>query len=136
LPTTYGSTEPGPNGARAVALPSIRQRSHRETARAREQIQPLDEIEPVWELQLRQDREASRKVTTRRMTDQVTPVPYKDGNVVSVQLNKNYGNGASAWQAASLAIAAPLGSTRMVASSTAQKLRTPVWLNVTGTPAA
>ena len=80
---------------------------------------------------LRQDLGASRKIITRAMADQ-GPGTLQIG----VHSNENYGSGASAWQVASLAIAAPVGSTRIVASSTAQKLRTPVWLNVTGTPAA
>jgi len=45
-------------------------------------------------------------------------------------------SGRRAWQAASVAIAAPVGCTRTTASSKEQKLRIPVWLTVIGTPEA
>src|SRR5690242_9286546 len=45
-------------------------------------------------------------------------------------------SGPSASQAASLAIAAPVGCTRITASSNEQKLRMPVWFRVTGTAVA
>jgi hypothetical protein len=79
--------------------------------------------------------------------DQFAPGPkiiQRDGEAIplifrehSNETFRNYWfSGRSAWHAASLAIAAPVGCTRTTASSNEQKLRVPVWFRVIGTPVA
>jgi hypothetical protein len=56
------------------------------------------------------------------------------GSTLLVQLY--WFSGSRASHAAWLAMAAPVGCTRITASSKEQKLRMPVWLTVTGTAVA